>query len=161
MKKRKRTHRQVSEERRKEEIPAGYTHSLHKDSRPTLVDVDGDLYKLVAVGKKVKDLRGEEFKDLPHVRHLNPIPIRTEHQQERKNEEAEAMHDLAKQCTTSNTKVTSVKKAILLGKDIPKEIDRLLKEKEEAKKKGDERRCRDIRKQLRKLDYKRYINKEE
>lgn len=134
----------------------GYTYDLHNDKKETLVQIDRNLYKLVKVEMTMEKIRKLEFKDTPHVRHLNPIPQRNEFQQEKKSRDDEYMHGLAKQCSTGNDKVTSVKKAIILGKDVPKEIEKLLKEKDEAKKKGDEKKQREIRRQLRALDYKRY-----
>lgn len=139
----------------------GYTYDLHNDKKETLVQIDKNLYKLVMIEKKMKDiLKEKDYDKTPHVRFLNPIQQRTSLQQEIRNKESEAIHELAKQCSTTSDKVTSVKKAISLGKDVPKEIEKLLKEKEEAKKKGDEKKQREIRRQLRALDYKRYVKEE-
>lgn len=149
-------------EQRKEERelpPPGYTYKLHKDDRDTVVEINGAIYKLVATGQSLKDIMGErDFKKVPHVRYLNPIREVPKSVQVVRNKEAEEIHDLAVSAKANNKsgKVTSLKKAAAMGANVPEEIDRLMKEKEKARKAGDETRCRAIRRQLRKLDYKRY-----
>ena len=54
----------------------------------------------------------------------------------------------------------NLKRAAVLGADVPKEVERLMEEKKIALKKGDTELAKKIRKQLRSLDYKRYLRKE-
>lgn len=151
--------REESEEPQKEEaLCIGTTFSLHNDDRKTLVNINDRLYKLVLVETTLQDLKKEKFKNIPHVRRLNPISIRTPIEQERRNEEAKDIHKLAKGCSSNSTHVTSLRKAMSLGADVPELIKKLMKEKEEAQKAGDEGKAKKIRRQLRGLDYKRYIN---
>lgn len=141
------------------ELLPGTTFSLHNDNRKTMVEIEGKLYNLVLTDLTLKDiLREGDMKKVPHVRHLNPILQRSQEVQARRNEEAEDIHNLAKRCSVKNDKVTSLKKAMALGANVPEIIAKLMKEKEAALKAGDPDKAKKIRKQLRGLDYKRYIN---
>ena len=138
-----------------------YTTNFHNDDRETFVTVEGKIYELIQVAPSLSEFMATWPKDKanPKVRTLTPIPIRSKAEQQKCNEDADFISQLASRSNGSNPeKVTSVKKAISLGADIPKEVQRLLDLKEKTK---DEAELRRIRKQLRKLDYKRYINQEE
>lgn len=133
------------------------THSKHNDSKETLVQVENILYQLVPVETTLEDIKRMSPKEAPHIRFLNPIPLRSKEEQEIKNKEVETFASLAEKCSPRNDKVTSLKKAQVLGSDVSEEVKKLIKEKEEAKKKKDLKRVRQIRKLLRKLDFKRYL----
>ena len=137
----------------------GYTNGFHNDNRETFVEVDGKIYSLIPTGQNLQTLINSwpKEKDQPKVRWLQPIPVRSKEEQKKHNEDADFVHNLGRPKGDEN-KITSTKKAILLGADIPSEVLRLMELKEKTKDEGELRR---IRKQLRKLDYKRYINKEE
>jgi hypothetical protein len=152
----------------KEHAPEGTTFSLHKDNRETVVEINKLIYKLVPTGQHYKDLlKIKDFKLVPHVRRLNPVQQRSEEEQREFNEKNKAIHNLyfsGIEITTTGSRdnrdrPTSTKKAISMGADVPKEIEKLLLEKAKAQKEGDEKRSREIRRRLRALDYKRYIQK--
>lgn len=131
-------------------------HNFHSNGKETLVLVDKKLFKLVPHEDypTMEALTAKWPKDqqMPYVRFLNPIPERTPQEQASKDREIE---DIRKALGNHREeKVTSVKKAIQMGADVPAEVARLLELKKKTKDEG-ERRA--IRKQLRKLDYKRYI----
>jgi hypothetical protein len=140
-----------------EEAPIGTTFDLHNDERKTLVQIGDILYKLVPTEVTLRDLKKEKFKNIPHVRRLNPIPNRTEFEQQIKNEEQKDIHKLAKHSRNESGRVTSIRKAMAIGADVPALIKDLMKQKKEAQKAGDEDKARKIRRQLRGLDYRRYI----
>jgi len=132
------------------------TYALHSDDKETLVEIEGDLFKLVPTGKTIRELKKEkDHKNIPHVRRLNPIPLRSKEDQIKHNREAADIHRLS-QGGVKSDKLT-MKKAILTGENVEKEVLRLLEEKKKAQKLGDEKGARMIRRQLRSLDYRRYI----
>ena len=146
--------REIVEEVEKDET---LSYALHSDTRETLVEIEGDLFKLVPTGKTLREIKGEkDFKKIPHIRRLNPIPRRDEKKQDKHNQETEEIHNLSKGSIKSG-KITSVRKAAELGANVPEEVKRLMEEKEKAQKAGDEKKARQIRRQLRSLDYKRYL----
>ena len=131
------------------------TYALHSDERETLVEIEGDLFKLVPTGKTIRELKKEkDHKNIPHVRRLNPIPRRSRDEQIQHNRDAADIHRLS-QGGVKSDKVT-LKKAMLSGENVEKEVLRLLEEKKKAQKLGDDKGARMIRRQLRSLDYKRY-----
>jgi hypothetical protein len=136
-----------------------YTTNFHNDDRETYVEVGGKIFELIQVSPSLNEFMASWPKDKPNpkVRLLQPIPVRSKPEQQKQNEDADFISRLASK-SNGGDKITSTKKAITLGADIPKEISRLLELKEKT---TDEGELRKIRKQLRKLDYKRYINKEE
>lgn len=141
----------MTREIKEEELDYG----LHKDKKKTLVEIEGDLYELVKTDLTVKELlKRKDFKDIPHVRRLNPIPVRTEEEQGKHSTDVEKLHKL---CQTAEPKREHNKREIILSGNVPKEIERLMLEKKKAQKEGDEKRARMIRRQLRSLDYKRYV----
>ena len=143
------------------------THSLHNDHRPTVVAVgqgkDIKIFDLVPSQITFQDLKEWKGHNRPHVRILNPIPTRTELQQATVNQKEDEFHKLylTSVASSNSNKITSLSKAIKLGADVPKEVEKLLREKEEAQKNGKAELARKIRQQLRKLNYKRFLNKEE
>lgn len=96
----------------------------------------------------------------PHVRMLNPIPLRTLEEQELKNKESKYIHQLA---NASHPKRERISEELIVanGGEVIEVIKRLLKEKDEALKSGDPEKARKLRIQLRKLHYKRYLKKGE
>jgi len=84
--------------RRKIIIPKeseGHTSGLPNDDRETLVFINDKLYRL----QECPDLTISEllllpFEKVPHVRILNPIPIRTEEEQKISNKDDEKLHKL-------------------------------------------------------------------
>lgn len=135
------------------------TGSLHKDKRETAVLVGDKVYSLVPTNLTIGQLSKQDPSTRPHVRFLNPIPLRSEYEQEMKNNEEHTFHEIYKliESNGANDKVTSVKKAIRMGVNVPDEVKKLLELKETTK---DPEKKRKIRQQLRKLDYKRYAEKE-
>ena len=136
--------------------------SFHNDDKATVVIIKDNIYTLKLTNLTLDELKQRPVKDCPHVRYLNWIPIRTHEQQEENNkvdEEVKRILDDDGGERKRSKKVTSLKKAAKLGTNLPEEINKLLKQKEEAKKKGDEKEMRRIRQVLRKLDYKRYKEK--
>jgi len=123
--------------------------------RTTVVLIDGTIYNLIESDLTIDYLKKQSPRDRPHVRLLSPIPIRTQYEQEMKNNNEEALHKLYKQTTGSGNKekITSLRKAAKMGADVPGEVKRLLALKEKTKSKKE---LSKIRKQLRKLNYKRY-----
>lgn len=143
----------------------GQTYRLHNDDRETLVLMGEHLYELHMSPLTVDEVKKMEGKKRPHVRFLNPIIKRSRAEQLAKNAEADVMHGLYMKTIDgegrSSKKVTSVQRAIKLGKDVPEEVKKLLAEKEKALKGGDTKKAREIRATLRRLDYKRYTKKGE
>ena len=131
------------------------TTNFHSDKRETMVKVGNTLYSLTPTSLTIERLKKKPFQEIPHVRYLAPIPIRTSEEQSHRERDKEEIHDLSQQCNGRSTEITSTRKAIREGKNPKDEVMLLLKEKEGCK---DEQRCRLIRRRLRKLDYKRYIN---
>uniref|UniRef100_A0A6M3LCW1 Uncharacterized protein n=1 Tax=viral metagenome TaxID=1070528 RepID=A0A6M3LCW1_9ZZZZ len=142
----------------REEVLPGTTFSLHNDNKKTMVEIEGKLYNLTYSELTLRDIKKMKFKDTPHIRHLNPIPVRSRETQEIHNSEAKSMHKLAKHCSTKRDHVGSIRQAMAVGANVPELITKLLKDKEEALKKGDGDLAKKIRKQLRGLDYKRYLS---
>lgn len=150
----------IKEEMETPEAPTGYTFYLPNDKRPTVVEIEGKIYDLVPTGQTLRDLvREKDFSKVPHCRYLNPIRILSKREQEEKNGEQEKFHTLfaSSESISTPTKATSVKKAVAMGINIPDEIKRLMAEKERLLKAGKTDEAKKIRKQLRNLDYKRYI----
>jgi hypothetical protein len=138
-------------------LPHGFTFSFHKDDKATVVEVDGKIYNLVETNHTLKSLLLEkDFKKIPHVRHLNAIRECSKEKQHARNYETEILH----KDRHGRPERMSIKKAIIMGKDVPAEIERLMEEKKKAQKAGDQKQAKIIRKQLRALDYKRYLEKE-
>lgn len=139
------------------------TNGFHSDSRGTVVIVNNKVYDLVPSDLTYQSLKNSKPSERPHVRFLAPIPVRTNTEQEKINKDEDKFHELYEKMETpkNSGKITSITKAIKLGADVPKEIERLFKEKEEAQKKGDQKAARAIRQQLRKLNYKRYLSTED
>ena len=134
------------------------TGSLHKDGRTTLVVVGDKIYSLTLTTHTIPQLTKQDPRERPHVRFLNPIPIRSEYEQEVKNEAEHKFHEIYKLIeSTHNDKVTSVQKAIRMGANVPDEVAKLLELKKTTKDPVEKRK---IRQQLRKLDYRRYSEKE-
>ena len=135
------------------------TGSLHKDQRGTAVLVGYKIYNLSLTNLTIEQLSKQDPKTRPHIRFLNPIPLRSEFEQEMKNNEEHSFHEIYKLIESQplNNKVTSVKKAIRMGANVPDEVKKLLELKETI---TDPDQKRKIRQQLRKLDYRRYSEKE-
>jgi hypothetical protein len=129
-----------------------FVQTLHKDNKETLVQVDDKLYRLVLAEISFEQIQKMSTKEAPHVRFLNPIPERTAEEQASHNTEIELLDNLAKQCRPMK-KTISLKDAAKHGIDIPKEVEKLLELKQSAKTTEERKK---IRKQLRKLNYKRY-----
>lgn len=140
-------------------LPQGFSFSFHKDEKKTVVEIDNKIYDLVETNHTVKTLLMEkDFSKIPHVRHLNPIRDITPTQQSARNRETAELHKAREGMRQERM---STKRAIILGKNVPAEVERLMEEKKKAQKAGDSKLCKQIRKQLRALDYKRYMEKEE
>lgn len=137
---------------------AEMNHNLHNDERPTLVQIGDMLYELVPSATTFEQVKAMPVNEAPHVRHLNAIPIRSKEEQERKNKEFESMHKLY-QNTSSKKKTQTMEEVVQDGGEVSETVKKLLEEKKEAKKSGDKKKLRLLRKQLRKLDYKRYVGK--
>lgn len=134
------------------------TGSFHKDGRATMVIVGDKIYSLTPTTLTIQQLSNQDPKERPHVRFLNSIPVRSEYEQEMKNGAEHDFHEIYKLIdSTHNDKVTSVKKAIRMGANVPDEVAKLLELKRTTKDPDEKRK---IRQQLRKLDYKRYSEKE-
>lgn len=143
------------------EIGNGYTFQFHNDKRPTVVEIDKKIYNLVLSDSTLEMIKGLDIPNRPHVRHLNPIPQRSPSAQEAHNNDSREMFELCKQVPKGRgDKITSIKKAAALGANVPEAVKKLMEEKEKATKEGDEKKARLIRRQLRALDYKRYLEKE-
>ena len=54
---------------------------FHNDERETLVLIEGKLYALTPTPITLEELSAMSAKEVPHVRHLNRIPIRTKKEQ--------------------------------------------------------------------------------
>ena len=128
-----------------------------------MVMIEGKLYDLVPTNETMVSINKLPAEEVPYVRLLNPIRIRSHKEQIKYDEDRDELHNLAKEVKGSgrSQKVTSMAKAVKLGKNVPEEIKRLMEEKEKALEGGDTKKASSIRKVLRKLDYKRYLNKEE
>lgn len=131
------------------------TNSLHKDNRQTVILIDGKLYELVLSDLTLDDIKEiEDINKRPHVRILGSIPNRTPQQQIEYNKESQLLHDLASQARGKRKKSITIEKIVSNGESVPQVILDLL----EKKKKASQEESKKIRKQLRKLNYKRYIN---
>ncbi len=137
----------------------GFSMDFHKDKRGTVVIANGKVYDLVPSSLTFDDLVQMDPLERPHARHLNYTKERTPLEQEKKNSEEHDIHEIGERHGLWNSKkgkrkITSVKKAIKEGADVSQEVKKLLAEKKTCKSKS---RLGQIRKQLRKLDYKRYV----
>jgi len=146
---------QLEEGQREQLIRNGQSDSLHNDAKETVVMVEGKVYCLVPSDLTFNQLINAHPSKRPHVRRLSPIPLRSSFQQEKHNKEVESIYDINKKHSTGRDsgKITSTKKAIKMGANVSEEVEKLLKLKEKTK---DSKELSKIRKQLRKLDYKRY-----
>lgn len=73
----------------------GYTSGLPNDDRETLVFINDKLYRLQECPDlTINKLLSFPFEKVPHVRILNPIPIRTEEEQKINNKDDENLHGL-------------------------------------------------------------------
>ena len=133
-----------------------FTTELHNDTKETLVVLQDQLYKLTPTDITIAQVKKMSYKEAPHIRYLSPIPERTHEEQEEKNKEASYIHTLAGRTPERSTGLT-IKRAMASGINIPEEVKKLLDLKEKEK---DPDKRKAIRKQLRKLDYKRYLNQE-
>lgn len=137
------------------------TNHLHNDSRPTVVIINQIIYDLVPSEWTKETLLEAEPIKRPHVRILNSIPERTKLQQEAKNKDEKYLHELYVQIPKASTPASKSKHRIEKGESNHEiEIKKLLGLKERAQKEGNSQELRRIRIALRKLDYKRYTNKE-
>jgi len=134
-----------------------YTHTLHNDSKETLVQIDKKLFKLVEIKETLDDIKKLPFNKTPHVRLLNPIQERTPQEQMMKSKVDESIHRLASTIPTTRRTI-NIRQAALAGIDLPKAIAELMEKKANAKTDAEKRA---IRKQLRRLDYKRFLNNTE
>jgi len=136
------------------------SYEFHNDERPTVILIAGKIFELVPAKVTFKELLKTEAKDRPHVRHLSPIPLRTREQQETYNDDCQSLSAINKKYANGRDsgKITSLNKAVKMGADVPKEVERLIMEKNNTE---DPKELSKIRKQLRKLDYKRYATEEE
>ena len=135
-----------------------YHEGLHQHTeRETLVQVEGKIFRLSEAYGSLTQLKTQWPKDkiLPIVRCLNSVAVRSPAEQKERDKE---VVELRKVVSGDSSKITSVKKAMILGADVPTEVARLLALKETT---TDDAELRSIRKQLRKLDYKRYISEKE
>ncbi len=136
------------------------TQDLHQDSRPTVVLINKKLFDLTPSTlswQYVQDLAPSER---PHVRFLNPIPVRTKEQQKLKNQGEQEMHLRCKDVPKSRTTpLSEAKNNMRDGANPEIEIKKLQGLKAKAVKDGDEVEARRIRKALRKLGAKRYSQK--
>ncbi len=139
----------------------GFSMDFHKDDRGTVVIANGKVYDLTLSDLTFDDLVQMDPLERPHARNLNWTKERTPVQQEQKNSEEHNLHEIGEKHGLWKSKkgkrkkkITSIKKAIREGVDVSKEVKDLLTEKETTK---DKTRLGQIRKQLRKLDYKRYL----
>ena len=144
---------------REPESAAGnkFTFGFHEDERKTMVEIGKRFYYLTDSGLTMEDIRAMDFQDRPHLRKLRAIIIRTRSEQKKANEQSEFFCKAVKEIKSGkNEKVTSMKKAVKMGANVPEEVAKLIKAKKKAQEAGDEKESRRIRKLLRKLDYKRY-----
>ena len=140
-------------------VKTEYHEGLHQHTeRETLVQVEGKIFRLTEIYGSITQLKTQWPKDtiLPIVRCLNSIAVRSPAEQKERDKEVVELRKAA--LGLDNTKITSVRKAAALGADVPAEVKRLLALKEKT---TDGAELRSIRKQLRKLDYKRYISEKE
>lgn len=137
--------------------PSGqWTYKFHNDDRQTVVRIGKQIFNLVPANVTFKELMRREFKDIPHVRHLNPIAVKSREETATDNKMYEELHKTRQE--GGGDKVTSLRKALAIGANVPEEVKKLMAEKDQALKSGDDKRAREIRRRLRKLDYKRYCS---
>ena len=132
---------------------------LHNDKKVTLVQIGNLLYELVPSTITVEQVKSMPYDQVPHVRFLNPIPIRSKEDQEKRNKDNEGLHKLYQKAVSKRNSTQTIEDVVEGGGEITETIKKLLAEKATAKKSGDRKKLRLIRKQLRKLDYKRYVSK--
>jgi len=132
------------------------SRTFHNDSRGTVVLIDKKVYELIpSVDWTYEKLLHSKPSERPHARILNEIPNRSPAEQVAENQESDQLHELCSPCLPVHKNVT-LKKAAKLGIDIPDKVKELLELKEKTK---DPEEKKKIRKQLRSLDYKRYLEK--
>jgi hypothetical protein len=138
------------------------TNSFHNDNRSTVVLIDNKVYELIPSETWTwEKLYDEPPTTRPHARTLAPIPVRTREEQEELNKQHLQLHKLCERIPKGrSTPLAKAKEALHDGKGVPEQIQALLKQKEKSTKAGDIKEAKRIRKALRALDYKRYVNQE-
>ena len=89
---------------------------LHRDERETLVKIGDILYELVPSTRTFAEILELPEKEVPHVRHLNPIPLRTRAEQKAYSEKSahrtlEAAREIVKEKATKEYEVQKAKVA--------------------------------------------------
>lgn len=135
------------------------TQSFHNDIRPTVVLIDNKVYDLQPSNLTFQYIASLPPLERPHVRYLNPIPLRTKLEQKEYNDQATVFHGSGPEVIIpTSTRVIKVNiKEGLVNPEI--EIKKLEGLKTKAQKEGNIPEAKRLRRLLRDLGAKRYSQK--